>query len=170
MSTGWTDLEEVARAIGHEAALFEGESDLAGFLGRAASILVEAGVARRCAVYLVSDGGLVLRAQEGEPSDLPATIDADHPIAAAIRERQAVHATAGGGLSRLVLPIARGPHRIGALVIDGTGTAALPDEAMMRSVASQLGSVLENAMVLLESRPAGPARGAGPRGRAARTA
>jgi phosphotransferase system enzyme I (PtsP) len=155
------DIRRLSLAIDREASLFERESDVSVFLRRAAGMVVRAGQAKLCAIYVLerTRDALLLRATAGAGGDLPDEAGPGHPIHGAVRERRVTQLANRGGSTRFVYPITRGPDRIGALVIDRRGPVELADEAELRGIAARLGSVLESASVLLETRPEGAAPG-----------
>ncbi len=150
-----TGADHLSQPIDREASLFERKSDLRGFLERAARSLTESRSAVACGIYVRDrpSGGLSLRATSGQAADLPLTPDAGDGFSTAFRERRPSRIPMPGGLLRLVLPITRGPDALGVLVVDLTSEPAAGDEAQLRNVAARLGSVLENATILLEARP-----------------
>ena len=144
----------LSRAVGREAALFENESDVAGFLQRAARVVGEHSGARHCLIYLAEPGveGPVLRpiaASGPEPETGSPSL-----VLQAFQERSVRRSPAGARGLRLALPIALGPARIGALVLlfEERGAVGVEEEAALRAVASQLAAVLHNASTLLEAR------------------
>jgi phosphotransferase system enzyme I (PtsP) len=147
---------ELSKAVGREAALFENESDVAGFLQRAARAVVAHSGVRYCAVYLAEPSRQALRpiAASGQPprSDPGGAVEA--LVLQAFRERAVRRTADGGGGLRLAVPIALGSERIGALELHfGQGYAVgSEEEAVLRAVASQLAAVLQNASALLEAR------------------
>jgi phosphotransferase system, enzyme I, PtsP len=150
-------------AVEREASLFEREADLEGFLERMARSITGNGAVAACGIYLADRGAgsLALRASAGAAGALPAAADARDPIAGATAAQQAVRVQSAGGVTRLILPISRGPDRLGALVVDARGGIPADVEGELRAVAARLGSILENATVLLGVRPeGGPAGGA----------
>lgn len=159
---------ELSRAVGREAALFENESDVTGFLKRAALEVRARTGALLCAVYLVEDHAhrLTLRAAVRSEARPPVAIsepprylaaDAADQVVQAFRERRIVRAqlaAADAPLLQLSVPIALGPARIGVLVLyygDRSAVAAA-EEAALRAVAAQLAAVLQDASALLEAR------------------
>jgi phosphotransferase system, enzyme I, PtsP len=144
-------------AVEREASLFEREADLEGFLERMARSITGNGDVAACGIYLADRGagGLALRASAGAAGALPAAADVRDPIAGATAGQQAVRVQAAGGVTRLILPISRGPYRLGALVVDARGEIRAEVEGELRAVAARLGSILENATVLLGVRPEG---------------
>ncbi len=126
-------------------------------------MVVRAGQATLCAIYVLDRAPdvLVLRATAGAGDDLPDKAGAGHSIDGAVRERRVTRLANRSGSTRFVFPITRGPDRIGALVIDRPGPVDPADEAELRGIAARLGSVLESASVLLDSRIEGAASSGG---------
>jgi len=149
---------ELSRAVGREAALFENESDVAGFLKRAAKLICAYCGARYCVVYLAEHGAprSALRAIAGsgqarppEPGGSPAEL-----AARAFRGRGVRRSTAKARGLELAVPIALGPARIGVLELhfQESDSVSAQTEAALRAVASQLAAVLQSASALLEAR------------------
>jgi len=149
---------ELSRAVGREAALFENESDVGGFLERAAQLICDHSGARYCVVYLAEHGAPrpALRAIAGS-GEAHAPDSGSVPDALAVqafRERAVRRSGAGARGLRLALPIALGPARIGVLELhyESRGAFGVEEEAALRAVASQLAAVLHSASALLEAR------------------
>ena len=167
---------ELSRAVGREAALFENESDAAGFLGRVARVVLEHTGAGLCALYLAEPHGrrLTLRAAVHREASVPSrkagppqhlAFDAAGEVTQAFRERRIARLQTAGAeepVLRLAVPIALGPARIGVLVLDYADRLAVTaeEEAALRGVAAQLAAVLQDAWALLEARES-RAEGAG---------
>ena len=154
------DADHLSLSIDRDASLFERKSDLLAFLERVARSVTESGAARACGIYVSdrADGGLTLRAVSGQAAGLPTAPDGADAISSALKERRASRVAARDGTVRVLLPITRGPDGLGVLVADlprGGTKAGGSEEAELRDVASRLGSVLENATILLDARPEG---------------
>jgi phosphotransferase system enzyme I (PtsP) len=147
---------ELSKAVGREAALFENESDVAGFLKRAAQAVSDYSGAPYCVIYLADPSRQALRpvASSGQPPRPDPDSPADALALQAFRARAPRRSAAGGGGLKLAVPIALGPDRIGALELHygERGAVGSEDEAALRAVASQLAAVLQNASALLEAR------------------
>ncbi len=152
---------ELSRAVGREAALFENEADVAGFLQRAAKAVSDYSGARYCVIYLADPAHQALRPIASSGQAPPPDPAAEGLALRAFRERAVRRSAEGGRGLRLALPIALGPARIGALELhyEERGAVGTEDEAALRAVASQLAAVLQNASALLEARePRGEGR------------
>src|SRR5512146_2367787 len=133
------DIRRLSLAIDREASLFERESDLSAFLQDCAGMVVRAGQAKLCAVYVLDRARdvLALRATAGAGEDLPDQAGPGHSIDGAVRARRVTRLANRNGSTRFVFPITRGPDRIGALVIDRAGPVDPADESGLRSIASR---------------------------------
>jgi hypothetical protein len=149
---------ELSRAVGREAALFENQADVAGFLERAATAVSGYSGARYCAVYLADPARKALRliASSGRAPPPEPGSSADALALQAFREHAVRRSADGSGGLRLAMPISLGPARIGVLELhyELRGAVGAEDETALRAVASQLAAVLQNASALLEAREA----------------
>ncbi len=149
---------ELSRAVGREAALFENESDVGGFLKRAAQLICSHSGARYCVIYLAEHGAprpaLRAIADSGEAHAPDSGSAPDALAVQAFRERAVRRSGAGARGLRLALPIALGPARTGVLELhyESRGAVDVEEEAALRAVASQLAAVLHSASALLEAR------------------